>query len=301
MHRMSLKQSNKSFGLSFFSFLLILSVTMSACGGGGGGVVEGGGAIGETPVAETGTGPAKVPETGTEPGGAPRLNLSITIDPPEATLTAKGSQTFSANITGTDDRTVVWSVQEGPTGGTVNGEGRYTAPELPGSYHLIAASQADPSQTAAITVNVVAEPVVSVAISPASLGIMTFNLVHDTKYKTFFEKLLAETSWKRREGMPVSEKPSNSVSSKPEGNRRVRRVFSWIHKFCEIHVAMNLLTACAFLTLIPSVSFMDFRFLFFGLYFLAGPFLAIVKSHYLIGGRRIDEEFNSLFYNEPSS
>ncbi len=135
----------------------------------------------------------------------------------------------------------------------------------------------------------------------ASLGIMTFNLVHDTKYKTFFEKLLAETSWKRREGMPVSEKPSNSVSSKPEGNRRVRRVFSWIHKFCEIHVAMNLLTACAFLTLIPSVSFMDFRFLFFGLYFLAGPFLAIVKSHYLIGGRRIDEEFNSLFYNEPSS
>lgn len=43
------------------------------------------------------------------------------------------------------------SAQEGPTAGTVNEAGEYTAPCGSGAHHLIATSNADPSQSGAAT------------------------------------------------------------------------------------------------------------------------------------------------------
>lgn len=140
---------------------------MFACGGGGGG---GGEIAAETPLSSV---PAGTEMIAPAEEGAPLSNVSIIVEPVEATLTTEGRQTFSAKVDGTPEGAVVWSIQEGAAGGAINSDGTYTAPSVPGNYHVIASSQADPSKSAAITVNVTAEPVVSVAISPGSLGIMT--------------------------------------------------------------------------------------------------------------------------------
>jgi hypothetical protein len=61
---------------------------------------------------------------------------------------------FAATVTGTADDGVVWSVQEGPSGGSVTSTGEYTAPATAGTYHVVAASHADTTwqQVAAVTV-----------------------------------------------------------------------------------------------------------------------------------------------------
>ena len=47
---------------------------------------------------------------------------------------------------------VTWSVQEGNGGGTVNTSGLYTAPSVPITYHVVAKSKADPTQTVIATI-----------------------------------------------------------------------------------------------------------------------------------------------------
>jgi hypothetical protein len=49
---------------------------------------------------------------------------------------------FSANVVGTSDTSVTWSVQEGASGGTVDSTGLYTAPMTAGTYHVVADSHA---------------------------------------------------------------------------------------------------------------------------------------------------------------
>ncbi|HEX4384643.1 MAG TPA: hypothetical protein VH083_16895, partial [Myxococcales bacterium] len=61
-----------------------------------------------------------------------------------------------------------WSVTEA-AGGTVNATGSYTAPFVPGTYHVVAKSSADPSKTASATITV---PNVGVSISPASISLL---------------------------------------------------------------------------------------------------------------------------------
>jgi len=75
-----------------------------------------------------------------------------------------GTQTFTATVTGSVNRQVNWTVQEGAAGGVITTNGVYTAPLTQGVFHVIAASQADSTKsiTAAVTV-----PAVSVAISPS--------------------------------------------------------------------------------------------------------------------------------------
>jgi plastocyanin len=58
-------------------------------------------------------------------------------------------------------------VSEGSTGGSVSASGVYTAPATGGTYHVVAASQADPSKTQSATVTVT-ERILSVGVSPGS-------------------------------------------------------------------------------------------------------------------------------------
>ena len=118
-----------------------------------------------------------------------------------------------------------------------------------------------------------------------SISMMLFNLIHDTKYKTFFEKLITLKAVKvkgRGEGK----------ESRPSG--RVRLTFSFLHKICEIHVLMNILTLAAFfqtLTRLP----LDLRFLFYCLYGIVVPVIAVTKITCLILNREIDREFEAQF------
>lgn len=90
--------------------------------------------------------------------------VSVSVGPSTVSMTTGESTTFSAQVSGTVNRAVAWSVQE-PSGGQVSGSGTYTAPTGFGVFHVVATSQADPSKNALATVTVGA---VSVTVRPTS-------------------------------------------------------------------------------------------------------------------------------------
>ena len=123
-----------------------------------------------------------------------------------------------------------------------------------------------------------------------STVMMIFNLIHDTKYKTFFEALGKAGAFR-----VMAQSTTSSESHRGESPRPfLRRVFSWLHKSCEIHVLMNVLTLLALLQcfLPPSL---DLRFMVFLFYGLAIPLITIAKATHLIQARKIDQEFEARF------
>jgi hypothetical protein len=98
----------------------------------------------------------------------------IAISPKPASTTTLGALTFSALVFGLPNTAVTWSVDESVTdftGGRISAAGVYTAPAMPGTYHVRASSQADPAKfdVSAVTVAVgcmEALPVLSPVVSP---------------------------------------------------------------------------------------------------------------------------------------
>jgi hypothetical protein len=89
--------------------------------------------------------------------------VAVNVSPNPATVFLGAKQTFTATVAGTNNTAVTWSVQEGAAGGSIDNQGNYTAPQVPGTYHVIATSVADTTQNAPATVTV---PPVSVTVSP---------------------------------------------------------------------------------------------------------------------------------------
>jgi hypothetical protein len=82
------------------------------------------------------------------------VHLTVATNPVAATLTLRDQKVFSATVIGTTNTGVTWSLQEGAAAGSVSATGVYTAPSAAGVFHLIATSNADPSQRAAAIVTV---------------------------------------------------------------------------------------------------------------------------------------------------
>lgn len=78
--------------------------------------------------------------------------VSVAISPSSVNLPANGSQQFTATVTGASDTSVSWTILEGAAGGTISGSGLYLAPGAVGVYHVIATSNADPTQSATAAV-----------------------------------------------------------------------------------------------------------------------------------------------------
>lgn len=76
---------------------------------------------------------------------------AVTIAPPNVTLTLGDQQQFTATVTGLANNGINFSVQE-DTGGSITSTGLYTAPNIPGTFHVIATSTADPTRKATATV-----------------------------------------------------------------------------------------------------------------------------------------------------
>ena len=89
---------------------------------------------------------------------APVPVVSIALSPTSASLAPSATRTFTATVTGSTHTAVTWSVQQGPGGGTVTSGGVYSAPQTPGTYHVVATSQADTTKKATATVTVTAPP-----------------------------------------------------------------------------------------------------------------------------------------------
>jgi len=79
---------------------------------------------------------------------------TVSVSPSAETLGLKGVRQFRASST-SGNADVTWEVQEGPAGGNVTAGGLYTAPDHPGTFHVIANSMTDSSKSATAMVTVV--------------------------------------------------------------------------------------------------------------------------------------------------
>lgn len=76
--------------------------------------------------------------------------VKVRVGPQVAQVEPGATVYLTAGVSGLmpgDPTTVSWSVAE-PGGGTVDGEGRYTAPATPGEYHVVATAHADGTKSA---------------------------------------------------------------------------------------------------------------------------------------------------------
>jgi hypothetical protein len=86
------------------------------------------------------------------PGGG--SGISVTVSPNATSISAGGTQTFAASVSGTSNTGVTWQASAGTisgTGNTVN----YTSPSAPGSYTVTATSMADTSKSASANITAV--------------------------------------------------------------------------------------------------------------------------------------------------
>ncbi len=104
-------------------------------------------------------------------GGSFAQQVSVSVDPKEAILPPGAQLSLAAGVTGNADEFVVWEVVEGHAGGTVDVSGLYTAPAVPGTYHVVAVARADATKSATATLTVAADAPtlpVAVAITPGA-------------------------------------------------------------------------------------------------------------------------------------
>jgi hypothetical protein len=90
--------------------------------------------------------------------------VTISIYPTSAKLAVGKSADFAATLTGPPNDQVVWTVDEGDSGGQVQIQrgqsgtnslySTYTAPQKPGTYHLVATSTADKTKSATADITV---------------------------------------------------------------------------------------------------------------------------------------------------
>lgn len=123
-----------------------------------------------------------------------------------------------------------------------------------------------------------------------SFSILFFNLIHDIKAKTFLEWIWTPP------GMKLIITPTETSSQNKISRSWPRKLYSFGHKLCEMHVVMNLMTSTSLIQyfLMP---YIDFRF--FGLLFYSclACLLVIFKITYVICTKQIDKEF--FLYFEP--
>jgi hypothetical protein len=81
--------------------------------------------------------------------------VSVRTFPSTDVLGPAGVRTFTAMVTGTLNKAVTWTVLEGSAGGSITQTGDYTAPGVTGSFHLVATSVKDTTQSASSPVTIV--------------------------------------------------------------------------------------------------------------------------------------------------
>ncbi len=92
--------------------------------------------------------------------------VTVTMGTPSTTLFFGEEVTLTAQVQGAVNTAITWSVEGGEANGQVSSSGVYVAPKREGTFRVLATSDADPSRSAATTIQV-ARPVPAFA---ASLG-----------------------------------------------------------------------------------------------------------------------------------
>jgi hypothetical protein len=110
------------------------------------GEISSGGDSGSPSALDAGSGPG--PDA-----GAP-APVSVSVTPRTAQATFGGKVQLVAQVAGSSDTTVVWTVTEGPSAGVLSANGQFTAASLAGTFHVVATSHADPTVSDTVTVSV---------------------------------------------------------------------------------------------------------------------------------------------------
>jgi hypothetical protein len=118
--------------------------------------------VGSQTITATDTVTASI--TGTSIITVPVPPVTVMVSPPAATVFVGAMQTFTATVTATNTA-VTWTVQEGAAGGSITNLGVYTAPQVPGTYHVNATSVADSTKSGSATITV---PAVLITMIPAT-------------------------------------------------------------------------------------------------------------------------------------
>ena len=87
-----------------------------------------------------------------EPAGL-LSSVSVLVSPSAVTLSPTHTQLFTAQVDGSTNTAVAWSVRES-TGGSITAAGVYTAPAAAGTFHVVATAAADPTVKATAVVSV---------------------------------------------------------------------------------------------------------------------------------------------------
>ncbi|HWD37238.1 MAG TPA: Ig-like domain-containing protein [Fimbriimonas sp.] len=94
--------------------------------------------------------------------------VQISINPPVATLGLGGVLQFTATVTGSSNKGVTWATNNG----TITDTGFFTAPDRLATVNVLARSNADPTVTASVQVNVVdSGPLVTISPAGATLAV----------------------------------------------------------------------------------------------------------------------------------
>ena len=86
--------------------------------------------------------------------GPTSAGVTVTVSPSATSITAGGTQTFTASVSGASNTSVSWQASAGTISGTGN-TASYTAPTLAGSYTVSATSVADTTKSATATVTAI--------------------------------------------------------------------------------------------------------------------------------------------------
>lgn len=103
-------------------------------------------------------------------GDPPVVSVTVSVSPASANLKAGATQQFLAEVKGTSDASVVWSVDESG-GGSIDATGLYTAPMAAGTFTIRATSAASSGATATATVTVTQDAPVVVTVLPANVNL----------------------------------------------------------------------------------------------------------------------------------
>ncbi len=98
--------------------------------------------------------------------------VAVTTAPTETDIEPGASVKFGAQVTGTADGSVAWSVAEAD-GGTIDANGLYTAPATEGTFHVraVSASSSKSNGTSVVRVKKGAAAQVVVAVDPATVTV----------------------------------------------------------------------------------------------------------------------------------
>ena len=113
---------------------------------------------------------------GSSGGGpsAPPIAITSSVTSTSGPLIVSEGSTiaFSATVNGQPSSNIIWTVLEGPAGGTITAGGTYTSPQGTGTFHVVAANAANPSQFAEAEVVVVPSSV-SLTVSPSTTYLLS--------------------------------------------------------------------------------------------------------------------------------